>query len=157
MIPLAVAAVALAGIGAVFVFARRSKASEDRLWRGLEAAVPGKTPSRREITRGAAAEGWKVTGASSRRGVLALYDDELVFVVDGEPARIPLSAIREVTRVRSVESFMMKSMDEEKLRDPAWMLKIEWRDGDEFETATWMVDDPDDWIAVLPRRPSPNR
>jgi len=158
VIPLAVAAVALAAIAAVFVWARRSPRGDDRLYRELDGAVPGKTPRRREITRGAATEGWKVTSLIGHRGVLALYDDELVFVVDGEPARIPLSAIREVTRVRSVESFMArKNPDDEKHRDPQWMLKIEWRNGDEYETATWGVAEPDDWIGELPRRPSPNR
>jgi hypothetical protein len=153
VIPLALAAVVALGVAAVFLWARRRQGGED-LYRTLEAALPGKTPALREITRGAAVEGWKVSGMVGERGVLALYDDELVFVVPGgEPARIPLSAIREVTRVRSVESFMArKSRDEERFRDPQWMLKLEWRNGDEYETATWMVAEPDDWIAALPRR-----
>jgi hypothetical protein len=85
--------------------------------------------------------------------VLALYDDAVVFVklASREPTCIPLADLADVTRIRTVESFLGDSDAQGATSTPEWSLQLAWRHDGRTETAAFSVFDADDWIAALAR------
>lgn len=107
MIWLAAIAAVVVLVVAVFVTqqVRGARRNERRARRALAEAVPGRVALRWELAVGSGVqEPMRLRG----EGVLALYDDALVFVRLGsrEATRIPLADISDVTRMRAIESFL---------------------------------------------------
>jgi hypothetical protein len=137
---------------AVFVTqqVRDARRNERRARRALAEAVPGKVALRWELAVGSGVqEPMRLRG----EGVLALYDDALVFVRLGsrEATRIPLADISDVTRMRAIESFLEDRDAQGAQSTPEWSLRLEWKAGGKTEAAAWTVFDADDWIASLAR------
>ena len=129
---------------------RAARRDERRARRVLAEAVPGKVALRWELADGSGVqEPMRLRGS----GVLALYDDALVFVrlQSGEATRIPLAAISDVTRMRAIESFVEDRDAQGAQSTPEWSLRLEWKVDGKTEAAAWTVFDADDWIASLAR------
>jgi hypothetical protein len=152
MIGLAIVAGVLVLIAAVVVYqkVRSARQNERRARRALEAAFPGKVALRWEVAIGSGVqEPMRLRGT----GVLALYDDALVFVRlrNLEATRIPLADISDITRMRAIESFLEDRDAQGAQSTPEWSLRLEWKADGTTQAAAWTVFDADDWIASLAR------
>ena len=147
-----VAGVAGALVAAGVVARRIARADRDarRARRLLAAAFPGKPPLRWERAAGTGIqEPMRLRG----EGVLALYDDALVFVklTSREATRIPLADLTDITRLRAIESFLEDRDAQGATSTPEWSLQVSWKGEGRTETAAFTVFDADDWIAALAR------
>lgn len=116
----------------------------------LATAARGRAPLRWEVAVG---QGVQEPVRLRGEGVLALFDDELVFVklTSRDATRIPLGDIRDVARQRSIESFLEEAdADGDGAYHEHW-LALDWKQGDGAVRAAWSVDDVDAWIAALAR------
>lgn len=139
-------------VAAGLVMARIARGNQNarRAQRLLAEAFPGKTALRWELANGS---GIQEPNRLRGDGVLALYDDALVFVklTSRDATRIPLGDISDVTRIRAIESFMEDRDAQGATSTPEWSLKLEWKSDGKTEAAAWTVFDADDWIAALAR------
>lgn len=126
---------------------RRRHATRARDFLGV--AARGRTPLRWELAVG---QGIQEPVRLRGEGVLALFADELVFVklTSGEETRIPLRDLRDVTRLRSLESFDDAPIDGDGdgTFHEHW-LALDWKIPEGAARAAWSVDDVDAWIAAL--------
>lgn len=106
----------------------------------LAKAAPGKSWVRAERAIGDVTNSDEAKGT----GALALYADELVFRrVDGEPWRLKLADITDMTEIRAASALDMA----EDMIDaaPDYMLKLSWKGG----AATFVVEDVTAWTAAI--------